>query len=97
MTKLPEKIVSNNHNIAGHQMWNIGDVAKKVNQLIDYLAEREETEHYEKLPNLAPLFKADDIRYTWIDYGESWVEDALVFKTKEAAEQAREALLRLTK
>lgn len=40
-------------------------------------------------------FTAEDIDYTWIDYGEGWGTDALTFKSKAEAQAALEALLNL--
>ena len=88
-------------------------VAIKLHQLIDYLAEREEDLPIRQVPILineytgkgsvammgnggsqpTPLFKADDVQYST----DSWNMPVLIFKTKAEAEQAREALLKLTK
>ncbi len=105
--KLPEKIP----NEVG-TVWAENSIPYKLNQLIDYLAERENIQHIislngttyqysfldsqwkEKEEKPTPLFKAEDI-HTGQDY---WGQEVLRgFPTKEAAEQAREALLKLSK
>jgi len=72
-------------------------VAIKLHQLIDYLAERDTLKdpgfHLVQKTNLdIPLFKARDIPKVQMCGDTSY---ALIFRTKEAAEQAREALLKL--
>jgi len=87
----------------------IVDLAGKVNEYHDYLAEREEAGstltservHLKATPTPGgsssiitptPLFKAKDV-FLWVDGNGEY---NLAFSTKAQAEQAREALLKLT-
>jgi hypothetical protein len=102
--KLPEKIP----NEVG-TVWAENSIPYKLNQLIDYLAEREvdiecdccgwDDHGYQHEPNCSTklptlLFKSKDITV------EKWVNKGFYldgFKTKTEAEQAREALLKISK
>lgn len=104
--ELPEKLTPPQQGL-GTAVWSEGSIPHTVNQIIDYLAEREEVEHepimspsqidealFNNYRGPTPLFRADEIcsNYNYPNEGDFSLE----FESREKLEQAREALLKLT-